>query len=253
MKLLIIEDEQPAARRLKRLLEAIQPGWTVLDVIDSVEDAVAWFNSFDAPDLVFMDIELADGQSFAIFDQVKLDVPVIFTTAYDQYAVKAFRVNGMDYLLKPIEQGELKEAIGKFERLTTPEVSPDYAQLLNMIRAESNATAWKERFMIKVGDQLKFVAVGEVAYFYSDAGSTSLVTVDGREFVVDYTLDQLKEMLDPASWCRINRKCMVGIKSIVKIHSWFNSRLKLELKPAAAFDVIVARERVGDFKVWLDS
>jgi len=255
MNLLIIEDEQPAARRLSRLLNELEPEWNILDVIDSVEDAVAWFRNFNAPDLVFMDIELADGQSFAILEQAEVNAPVIFTTAYDQYAVKAFRVNGMDYLLKPIESGELAEAIAKFKRYTTTSsTTPDYQQLMDVLRQTTAApsTPYKERFMIKVGDQLKFVPVDDIAYFFSDAGATSLVSTDGREFVIDYTMDQLRELLDPAVFIRINRKVAVGIHSIQKIHSWFNSRLKLELSPTPSFDVVVARERVADFKVWLD-
>lgn len=252
MKLLIIEDEQPAARRLTRLIADAQPTWQVLDVIDSVEDAVSWFRNMDAPDLVFMDIELADGQSFVIFEQVEVSAPVIFTTAYDQYAVKAFRVNGIDYLLKPIDKGDLGQAIDRFLNTRQSADQQQYQQLLALLQQGGGGTAYKERFMVKVGDQLKYVPVADIAYFYSDAGTTSLVTADSREFVVDYTLDQLKEFLDPAQWYRINRKLVVSLKSIERIYSWFNSRLKLDLQPRASFDVVVARERVNDFKAWLD-
>ena len=247
-RILVVEDMKVNLLLMKKLLSKHE---VTVDAAGNGVEAVEMLKKFSY-DLVFMDIELADGQSFSILEQVDIGAPLIFTTAYDQYALKAFRVNGIDYLLKPIEQSELERAIGKFKLYARADQQPDYSRLLDMIRNEGSAPTYKERFMIKVGDQLKFVPATDIAYFFSDAGATSLVTGDGREFIIDYTLDQLKDLLDPASYFRINRKVMVSISAIQKIHSWFNSRLKLELNPLPQFDVVVARERVPEFKIWLD-
>jgi len=252
MKALIIEDEQPAARRLKKLIAQVEPDWEILEVIDTIEDSVAWLNNFEAPDVIFMDIELADGQSFAIFNKVEIQSPIVFTTAYDQFALKAFQVNGLDYLLKPIEIADLQRATQKVRKFSQSSENPDYSSLVQLLREKEAQPEYKERFMVRVGDQLKFVPVAEVAYFFSEEGNTSLVCNNGKELVVDFTLDQLSEILDPAHFFRVNRKSLLKISSINKIHTWFNSRLKIELLPNPDFEVVVSRDRVSEFKNWLD-
>jgi two-component system response regulator LytT len=252
MQALIIEDEIPASKRLKKMVQELEPNCTILDVIDSVEDAVNWFKNYDHPDVVFMDIQLADGLSFDIFEQVQIEAAVIFTTAYDQYAIKAFKVNGIDYLLKPIDKEDLKVAVEKCKAKAQPLETVNYTEIIQALQQQSK-TDYRQRFMIKVGEQLKFVPVGDIAYLCSDAGQVSLVTNTAKEMVLDFSLDQLVPQLDPKHFFRINRKMIVHVSAIGKIHTYFNSRLKLDLTPAPTFDVIVARDRVNDFKLWLDS
>ena len=249
-RVLIIEDEQPAARRLKKLVKALDDSIEILEVIDSVEDAVAWFKNYGEPDLAFFDIQLADGQSFSIFEQVELECPVIFTTAYDQYAIKAFKVNSIDYLLKPIDPTELENAWRKFQSIG----KDSQADLMKMVAAfqELNQKKnYKERFLIKKGDGYKYLTINEIAYFLSDGGLTFLIDKNGKRFVVDEKLDALENSIDPRQFFRINRKFIIGENAVSKISNYFNSRLKLELFPKTEEEVIVARDRVSDFKGWL--
>ncbi|MEZ4721397.1 MAG: LytTR family DNA-binding domain-containing protein [Flavobacteriales bacterium] len=249
MKLLIIEDEIPASTRLKKMIAAIDPGIQVLDVIDSVEDGMAWFRNFEAPDLVVTDIQLADGLSFEIFESNPVSVPLIFTTAFDNYAIKAFKVNGIDYLLKPIDQQELHRAINKARRaFRTPEF--DLQALAAMIQNGAQRQ-FKERFMIKVGDQLRFVKTTDIAYFFSEDGYTHIVAASGEKHLIDFSLDQVEQMVNDEQFFRINRGTMVCIDQIAKVSNHFNSRLKLIMSPSKA-DFIVSRERVQAFRDWLD-
>ncbi|MEZ0483463.1 LytR/AlgR family response regulator transcription factor [Fibrella aquatica] len=257
MNLLLIEDEAPAARRLTRLLADIRPGWKVLDVIDSVEAAVNWLRTYTPPDLLLMDVQLADGISFDIFRQVTVNVPVIFTTAYDEFTLRAFKVNSVDYLLKPIDEDELASAIQKFESLhATQAVASDkglptvLTQLLSQLTTPK--TAHKERLLIRNGAQMATVPVSSIAYLYSDEGLTFAVESDGKRHILEYTLDEADDFLPPGQFFRISRKVIVQVSAIGRIHAYFNSRLKLDLKPNPAFEVIVSRERVGEFKAWLD-
>jgi len=249
-KVLIIEDEKPAARKLQAMVKELNTSIEILDVIDSVEDAVTWFKTFPQPDLIFMDIQLADGLSFSIFEKTKIESPVIFTTAYDEYAIKAFKVNSIDYLLKPIEKESLASAWDKYQSLNHNKVI-GIGELINAISIKKEIQ-FKERFLIKLGDNYTYSNINDVAYFMSDDGFTHLITWDKNNYIIDDKLDDLIELLEPNNFFRINRKYIIHLNSITKISSYFNSRLILQIKPKAKDDVIVARERVGNFKAWLN-
>lgn len=251
MNILIIEDEQPAAKRLNNLILEHRPQFRILDALDSVEGAVQWLRAHPAPDLMFLDIQLADGLSFDIFNQVQVQSPVIFTTAYDQYTLKAFKLNSVDYLLKPIDPEELARALDKFDQFFGKKMNYDLQTIQQMIQGMAKPH-YKERFLVRVGQQMTYIAVTDIQYFYSENGMAYAKTADNKRHLIDYTLEQLEETLDPASFFRINRKVITHIDAIQKIAPYFNSRLKLEIKPKADFDVIVSRERVGAFKNWLD-
>ncbi|MBK7873160.1 MAG: response regulator transcription factor [Saprospiraceae bacterium] len=251
MNILIIEDEQPAAKRLVNLITGFRSQANILGMIDSVENAVKWLRSNPSPDLLFLDIQLADGLSFDIFNQVTVQSPAIFTTAYDQYTLKAFKLNSVDYLLKPIDPEELEQALTKFEQFFRQKVNYDLSAIQQMIQAMAQPQ-YKERFLVRVGQQMIYILVEEIRYFYSEDGLAYAKTVDNKKHLVDYTLEQLEEALDPKDFFRINRKVITHINAIQKIAPYFNSRLKLEMNPKADFDLIVSRERVNDFKNWLD-
>ncbi|MFK7806249.1 MAG: LytR/AlgR family response regulator transcription factor [Saprospiraceae bacterium] len=259
-KILIIEDEKPAARRLVSLLQQCVPGWEILEILDSVKGSVEWLHNLSAarnqpgstsPDVIFMDIQLADGLSFDIFSKVNIEVPVIFTTAYDEYALKAFKVNSIDYLLKPIEKEELQQAIQKFERLTQPSVSYNQQTFEKMLQAIAGKK-YKERFLVKIGTQLIQVPVAEIAYFYAADRMVFAHCHDKKRHAIDYTLDQLEDMVNPNDYFRISRKALLHHGAIQKIHNYQNRRLILELEPRVDGEVLVSRERVGSFKDWLD-
>ncbi len=252
MKVLIIEDEPQAAKRMESLINTLEPQAEVLDKIDSVKKAVQWIKSNPAPDLIFMDIQLADGISFQIFEQCEVKSPVIFTTAYDAYALKAFKVNSIDYILKPIDKDEMRAALKKFHSVNrssqeSKQVLENIGQAIQMLTKK-----YKARFVIKVGEHLKSVEVSDILFFFSLEKATFCQTKDGRKHILDFTLDQLEEILDPIRFFRINRKHIVATDSIQDMISYTNSRLKLILKTSDDNDVIVARERVQEFKDWLD-
>lgn len=252
MKILIIEDEEPAAKRMEALVKELLPRATILAKLDTVKRAVDWFTSKEVPDLVLMDIQLADGICFQIFDQCEVKCPVIFTTAYDEYALKAFKVNSIDYILKPVDKEELSAAFDKLKNLsaktdTTQFQLHNFEEAMRMITKKS-----KTRFVIRVGEHLRTVEVENILYFYSQDKTTFCHTTEKRDFILDYTLEQLVEMLDAQQFFRINRKYLVHAKSIQDIISYTNSRLRLVLRDSADTDVIVARERVQEFKEWLD-
>jgi DNA-binding LytR/AlgR family response regulator len=252
MKILIIEDEPQAAQRISKLMLELVPGAEILDKIDSVKKAVQWFKNNTAPDLTLMDIQLADGISFQIFEQCEVKSPVIFTTAYDEYALKAFKVNSIDYILKPVDKEELRAALSKMKNLTGNE-SQTKIMLDNIGQAvQQLMKKYKTRFVIKVGEHLKTVEVENIRYFYSQEKATFCVSDDNRNLILDYTLEQLEEMIDPSQFYRINRKYLVSSSAIQDIISYTNSRLRLVLKGSQDNDIIVARERVQDFKDWLD-
>lgn len=251
LDILIIEDENPASKRLTQLILQQRPQAKIVEVIDSVEGAATWFNTFDAPDLVFMDIQLSDGLSFDIFSRAEVPAPVIFTTAYDQYTLKAFKVNSVDYLLKPIDPEELEQAFEKFDRLHRQIPAYDQGAIAQVL-ASITQKEYKSRFLVKVGQQLTYIPVTEVSYFYSEDGIVHALCKNGKRHILDYTLDQLQSVVDPATFFRVNRKIIISVDSIHKIHSYFNSRLKLELLPRTQMETIVSRDRVNDFKAWLD-
>jgi DNA-binding LytR/AlgR family response regulator len=252
MKVIIIEDEPQAAARMKSLLHELQSGWQLEHTFDSVKRAVEYFKSNHSCDLIFMDIQLADGLSFEIFEKVSVNAPVIFTTAYNEYALKAFKVNSIDYLLKPVDKEELSAAIRKYQRLSPSEVPND--KMMESIAAAMQMLTkrFKERFMVKVGEHLRTLEVSEILFFFSLEKTTFAQTRDGRKHILDYTLEQLEEIIDPAKYFRINRKYLVSVSAIQDMINHTNSRLKLILKTSDDKDVIVARERVQEFKDWMD-
>lgn len=252
MNVLIIEDEPQAAQRLEKLVKLVLPAAKILTAIDSVKKSAQWLNENPAPELIFMDIQLADGISFQIFDQVDVKSPVIFTTAYDEYALKAFKVNSIDYILKPVDEEGLRAAIEKYQRLSNSSSNNKMMESIGLAM-QMLTKRYKERFVIKVGEHLKSVETDDILFFFSLEKATFVQTKDGKKNILDFTMDQLEELLDPKKFFRINRKYIVHVKSIQDMISYTNARLKLVLKTSDDNEIIVARERVQQFKDWLDA
>jgi len=253
MRVLIVEDEKAAVRRLNTLFDEIGGDIKIVGVTDTVKNTVKWFQENNHPDLAFFDIRLADGISFEVFELVEVLCPVVFTTAYDQYALKAFEVNSIDYLLKPIEKEKLQRAFLKYKKLagqTSPvNIDPEILKkTLDMIKGEK----YKERFVVKYGEHLKTIPVDIIDFFKSEVKATFLVSQDNRKYLVDYSLDQVENFLEPKLFFRINRKYIIHINSIMDIITYSNSRLRLKLKSIDDPEMVVAREKVKDFKKWLD-
>jgi DNA-binding LytR/AlgR family response regulator len=253
MKVLIIEDEKLAADRLAALVRQYDAAIDVLGQLSSVRKAVETINHLYQPDLIFMDIQLADGLSFEIFEQITLPCPVIFTTAYDEYAIRAFKVNSIDYLLKPIDAGELAVAMNKFRSLQQAAVpaSPNLAMLEQALQLLGQQQ-YKNRFLIKVGEHLKYVPADTIDFFFSMEKATFLQTRDNKRYVVDYPLDQLEKICDPRQFFRINRAYLVSLPAIQDIVSYSSSRLKTVLRNSADADIVVSRDKVQAFRDWLD-
>ncbi|WP_374163216.1 LytR/AlgR family response regulator transcription factor [Arcticibacter sp. MXS-1] len=254
MQVLIIEDEAPAAEKLQKQLLECDSSITILDVLNSVESSVEWLRVNKHPDLILLDIHLADGLCFDIFKQVKVKSPVIFCTAYDQYALKAFELNSIDYLLKPVQAQKLEKSLEKMkdvQQQRSPVVEGDLLNnLMSMIgRQESN---YKSRFMVRIGNRIQAVKAGDIAYFYSRNKLTLLVTKDGQSFPVDYSLDDLIQLLDPAVFFHVNRSLIIHIDAAREIHPYFKGRLKLVLHPPLDEEVVVSSQRTPLFKDWLD-
>jgi len=251
MKVLIIEDETLAAERLEKMLKEIDPAVQILDKIGSVKDSVKWLTNNRA-DLIFLDIQLSDGVSFNIFEQLNVPIPVIFTTAYDQYAIKAFNLNSVAYLLKPIRKAELKESLEKYKSMKSA-FGIDFDHL--MATYQGKKTDYKKRFLIRIGDKYKKVETNEIAYFYALDKSIFFKTFAGKTLNIDYSLDALEELLNPEQFFRINRKYIVNIEAIDNMVAWGRGRIKLDLKPALEeeMEAIVSVERSGDFKNWLNA
>jgi two-component system LytT family response regulator len=254
MKILIIEDENLAAKRLITLLHKIQPNAEILATLDSVKRAVAWLKDHPEPDLLFFDIQLADGLSFEILEQVNVSAPIIFTTAFDEYAIQAFKVNSIDYLLKPIDPQELENALKKYHERTsivpTTSVSIDVMALKSAMMQLSKQ--YKERFLVKIGEHIRTIEVSDAAYFYSQEKATYVQTLEKNRYIIDYTLEQVEQLVNPTQYFRINRKYLVSMAAIKDIVSYTNSRLRLTLVHAEEDDAIVSREKVQEFKEWLD-
>jgi len=250
MNIIIIEDEKPAARLLQRKVEKF--GLQVNTMLHSVEEAINWFNTNQHPDLIFLDIQLSDGLSFEIFEQIEIKSAVIFTTAYDEYALRAFKLNSIDYLLKPIDEDDLEIAVNKFKarNVAAPSLSLDFEMIKKML-VNPMDREYKKRFTIKMGQQLKMIAIEEVECFYSENKGTYLHTLDNRDYLLDNTLEQLETELDPKLFYRVSRKFIIPMKAIKEIQLHSNSRLKVILPTYKDDEVIVARERVNDFKEWL--
>jgi DNA-binding LytR/AlgR family response regulator len=251
MKYIIIEDENAAARRLEKLLAELDPEGRMLDRLDSVETAVYWLQNNPHPDLIFLDIHLADGASFEIFDHVKVTCPIIFTTAYDEYALQAFKVNAIDYLLKPIKVNELSAALEKYKKLYQ-HTQTDYSALSDTIRRQEGAANYLRRMLIRFSNSFKLVEMSDAAYFYTKDKITFVVTKStGKRFPADYPLDRLETMLDPAVFFRINRQFVVNVHAIREMHPYSKSRVKLDLEPPSDQETIVSTERSSEFKRWL--
>jgi len=250
-KILIIEDEEAAYKRLQKMVIAELPEANILSPIVSIRSAIEWFSSNPAPDLIFLDVHLADGQSFEIFKQVKVTSPIIFTTAYDQYAIEAFKLNSIDYLLKPIKKEELKRAIEKFLHLNPPPGSEITIQkLLSTLQAQP--AAYKQRFVVKYGEHIKTIETGDSAYFYTENKANFLVTKDNKRYAIDHNLDQLEELLDPKKYFRINRQFIIGFHAITEMFTYSKSRVLIKLNPPSKLETIVSSERSASFKSWLD-
>jgi DNA-binding LytR/AlgR family response regulator len=259
MNVVIIEDENLTAKRLEGMLTKYDPTINVLARIPSVADAVAWFGQVERPmvDLVFMDIHLEDDLGFRIFEQANLTTPVIFTTAYDEYMIQAFKVNSIDYLLKPINYDELVAAVEKFKALkkqfessSSSPPAPDLETLLSLI-GKPKSTDYKERFMITVGTKIRSIETTEVAYFYLEEKIVFLVTKDGLNLPVDYSLDKLTQLLNPRHFFRISRQFLVSLPAIQTIHTFSAGKLKLDLTPKSRQEVFVSGDRMTEFKEWL--
>lgn len=250
MNIIIIEDEKPAARLLQRKVEKL--GLDVSVMLHSVEESVNWFSSNPHPDLIFLDIQLSDGLSFEIFETIEIKSAVIFTTAYDEYALRAFKLNSIDYLLKPIDEDDLEIAVNKFKARndSAPKLSLDFEMIKKMLVNPADKS-YKKRFAIKMGQQLKMIDIEEVECFYSENKGTYLHTFDNRNYLLDHSLEQLETALDPKDFYRISRKFIIPLKAIKEIQMYTNSRLKVILPTYKGDEVIVARERVNDFKEWL--
>jgi len=247
MNVILLEDENRAANHLERLLSKVAPDMVVIAKLESVRDGVKYLQNNPEPDLIFSDIQLADGLSFEIYNQVAVQCPIIFTTAYDHYALEAFKTNGIDYLLKPIEEERLKQSIEKAKHFSPGLV----LEKILSISSSTSAKPYKSRFMVKVGDKIKTIPVEEIMVFYSQKASF-ILTADKRTYCIDYALDQLEPLLDPETYFRINRKYIVSINACTNILAWSNSRLRLKIEGTDDPDIIVARERVQEFKNWLD-
>ncbi|HQQ98860.1 MAG TPA: LytTR family DNA-binding domain-containing protein [Cyclobacteriaceae bacterium] len=251
MKIVIIEDEPQAVERMEALLRQCAPEAKVMARLDTIKASVAWIKANDPVDLILMDIQLADGLSFEIFNQTEVRSPIIFTTAYNEYALKAFKVNSIDYLLKPVSPEDLRAALTKYNHLVGAVSSQKMMESIGYAM-QMLTKKYKERFVLKVGEHLKTVEVKDILYFYSQEKFTFAQTVDQRKHILDFTLDQLEGLVDPSGYFRINRKYLVGLAAVQDMISYTNSRLRLTLRHSDDPEVIVARERVQEFRDWLD-
>jgi DNA-binding LytR/AlgR family response regulator len=246
MKVVIVEDERLASKRLEQLLKKVEPNIEVLQILESVDEAVNWFSQNTKPDLIFMDIQLDDGISFEIFDAVKIDAPVIFTTAYNEYAIRAFKVNSVDYLLKPIDQEALALSFQKYKKLFAG--SHDFDEKIAKVFGQISPS-YKSRFFVKVGIRFLSVPVENICCFFVEERSTFLKTSQDKSYDLDYSLEQLQNMVDPGQFFRINRNYLVNINCIEEIISYSTNRLKLKLGKT---ELIVSRDKVAEFKQWMD-
>jgi DNA-binding LytR/AlgR family response regulator len=250
MNVLVVENEHPAADKIVRLLKKIDRSIAIMDVIETVEEAINRLQEKPQPDLILMDIQLDDGLCFEIFDTVNIDIPVIFTTAYDEYTLRAFKVNSIDYLLKPVDEESLRSALAKYKKLNADKdpFRRDFKQLLHEFRNQ-----YKSRFLIRIGDKFRSIPAAEISHFHITERSVFMSDYNGKDYGVDYSLEQLQEMLDPRKFFRINRECIVNIDSILLMYSYSSSRLQLTLKNQEKNDLfVVSRDKVADFKKWID-
>ena len=252
MNVLIIEDEKPSARRLQRMLAALEV--EVQDMLHSVEEAITWFQNNEHPDLIFLDIQLSDGLSFEIFDVVSVQSAIIFTTAYDEYALQAFKLNSIDYLLKPIDDEELETAVAKYKQRIPKQqdVSLNFEDIKKLLGATPVEREYKKRFTTKIGQHIKMIPIDEIECFYSQDKGTYAATTEKRNYLLDNTLELLESDLEPQTFFRVSRKFYVNINAIKDIVSYTNSRLQIKLNNWDEQEIIVSRERVKDFKTWIE-
>ena len=255
MKVLIIEDEQFAQNELKRQLNSIDPAIEIMDCLESIEESIDWLESNDEPDLIFLDVQLSDGLSFEIFQQVEIKTPIIFTTAFDQYAVQAFKLNSIDYLMKPVERYELEQALDKYSELhggsSKNEMTFDPEKIQKLLEINLGKE-YKKRFIIKTGDRLRHVSVEDIAYFYSEDDYTYLVARENAKFIIGFKLDELVNLLDPNEFFRLSRKYISNVHSIKLVNKYFNSRLEVILEPPTKDQILISRVRVPEFMQWLE-
>lgn len=252
MKVLIIEDEAPAFRRLEKILLEIDSSIEILEVLDSVEDSVKWLRNHERPDLLLMDIQISDGISFQIFDQIGVESPVIFTTAFDEYLLKAFKVNSIDYLLKPIKKEDLEHALNKYKNLVQPTSAQlDISSLLKQISLTE--TKYKSRFLVKQGEKMLAIRVEDIICFQSKHGVVHIVTKHGKTYLSDFTLDDLSSQLDPRNFNRANRQFILNADYITTVHKHFKGKLLVDVSGFNSEQVFVSSEKATSFKDWLDS
>jgi len=255
MKVLIIEDEKPSADKLIRHLKALDSRIGVLDVLDTIDKAVRWLQQYQA-ELIFLDIHLADGVSFKIFEHLQqqgithMQTPIIFTTAYDEYAIQAFKLNSIDYLLKPVSKRELQTSLEKYKQLKSQQQAPE--QNLKALMLSLQKPTYRKRFMVSYGQTIKSIEVAEIAYFYAHEKLVQMLSFQNQKYIVDYTMQQLEDTLDPEQFFRINRKFIVNIDAIAQMYTYSKSRVKLDLKPQNQMEAVVSVERSPDFKAWLN-
>jgi two-component system response regulator LytT len=254
MKTLIVEDELPTRRLLKDMIQKIRPLWTISGCTGSVEETIDWLKENTQPDLIFMDIQLSDGSSFEIFEKINVKSPVVFTTAYDEYAIQAFKVNSIDYLLKPINKKKLEMAIKKYENFfnKNEELKPeiDYQALVQVLSSGTNS--YRSRLLINLADGFQKLDTNKIAWLISSNKITTAVTFDGHHHVVDFTLDRIEKELDPAKFFRANRQYILNIETIHKVENWFNGKLVVKTQPDIKEKIVVSRERAKSFKDWIN-
>lgn len=246
-RILIIEDEKPNADRLKRLVSTIRPNAVLLAVLDSISESVNWLASNECPDLILMDVRLSDGLSFEIFDRIKIRCPIIFTTAYDEYAVRAFKYNSIDYLLKPVEMEELEASFQKLEAISHGSVQQSFEGLLNFLQPKE----FRSRFLLPYRDGYKTVLVSEVIYFFSEMKITRCKMHNGTEEVVPQTMEELEQQLNPKQFFRVNRQFIVHLDAIEQVHNYFNGKLKIVIKKNTDVEVIISRDKANALKAWM--
>ncbi|MBS3914402.1 MAG: response regulator transcription factor [Bacteroidetes bacterium] len=254
MNIFIVEDEDLAVRKLQKTLMGIDPNIVISGTADSISASVEWLSNNPQPDLILMDIELADGQSFEIFNRIKVISPVIFTTSYDEFALKAFKVNSIDYLLKPVQKEDLEAALNKFKALnqkSQENYETKMSRLIQELRQSVQPKEYRRRYLVKYQQKFISIDVDDIAYFYSDDKLTFIKTHDDHKYILDYTMDEIEGVADPTTFFRVNRAFIISVKCIDKIQDYFGNRLKLILQPEMDKEVLVSREKVSDFKVWL--
>ncbi|HVI45786.1 MAG TPA: LytTR family DNA-binding domain-containing protein [Chitinophaga sp.] len=251
MRILIIEDELHNAKRLSRLLEEVEPGIEIQAILEGVEETVTWLDENAHPDLMFLDVRLNDGLSFDIFAKTRVNCPVIFTSAFDEYALRAFKVNSVDYLLKPVNKNELKQSLEKFKvNLKAPFLSATLMELSAILTKQKKN--YRSRFLLPVRDAYHTLSVEEVSYFVTEYRSTKAITDRNGTFIIPYTLEDLEEQLNPDAFFRINRQYLVSNKAISRIHNYFNGKLTITVHPETTEKLIVSKDRARSLKKWLD-